>query len=1283
MKTFKTNEHSIFPRPFGVRGTMYLGVGVLVYYDLTDPENILTEQEMWSETPDQLGAKPVIDMGTPKARGEFLAAGSCFAPRGTTRPASKVRIRVGEADKTINVYGDRYWKNGVITEAEHFSEMPVVWENAFGGDGYAENPVGKGRAVVGLPDGSQATPLPNLELSDHQIGSPGDTPPPASFREIDVMCPRRSKKGGTYDKQWKEERWPYYPDDLDYEFFNAADADQFIPDFFQGGEPVTIENMHPDMARIESSLPRLRMRCFATLDPEFSLHTFPTGPLPSQQLREADEFREISMRLETVWLFPTILRGVCLYRGVTEIVDEEYMDVTRLLVRHESMDEEPKPIEHYRDLQVQLLNRGVDVDMAPFEGVAAKTKKIMVNAKNIKKTVADIRAKALGQRPKTPPSALDPEAALAKAQSQLAEHSARVDSLEAMAKSMQAEHGHLAEINLGIFDRMRANIADTESRAKAVVGKLSAVKKKLEAKQSQTVKQIQGKLKGIDPKVLEKSGVDIDGLMPADDFPFHKKINPWHDAGFPLVLAAREWVNDSSEARKALARLGLDHKLVRRHWLGWNPEAVTCDPAEWGLEAEESFVIPAGLVLPRFDGPVLNRILVLPDPLDFKTAFLVPGSDKTPLFLESATLIDLPTMPAAAAAPVVVAEDDLQALLLEQEAGDCVSVLTLASPDETPGEDAAKAVKAADPVLAVVPQGYAEEPDAKARWKGLSGAVEGVEPLELEHGATVFDDHDKGADLRDWIFAHLPSSYAAEHEVGIALPEAGQPPDKDFLKGFKPPIPDDIPGLVSGVMAEVKQAMQAKFAPLEAKRDALLKDMVKKAAALNEKGANLDLSSIALVPSGAPKPSVADVGKKVIDAMRAKQGRLAELGRLTPEMKATFEEKITEVEGLTSHMSGVESKLNAMKAEKQPELEAGLKQLADREPPEEAKAALARHGIDPDKITPLSREQVQRLHDQGQSLAGASLAGVDLSELDLSGANFSGCRLIKADFSKAILDEATFDQCMGQEAIFTGASLKGATMKMSMFQKAVFQEADLTGASCVQAAFKDADFTRATLAGADVRMASLERVTLVGADLTGAQLAMSIVGGDATDAIFRKAHCSKCLFSKATMDRADFGGATMPGTMFNSTTGHKVSFAGANLDAFRTGNNTALPEADFSGVSMAGGALRDSDLSGADFTGAVMNEALVENSMLVGATLNGVTAKRTRFTKSNLEGAVMRGANLFTGGLRKARLVDADLRGSNFYAADFYKAVLGNTRFDAANLKKSQLANRLELLDDE
>lgn len=1277
MKIFKKKQHSFFPRPLFVRDKLYLSMAVMVYFDLTDPENLLTEQELWQSVPKEIGSKAVLDQGVPKPRGEYLVTGSCFAPRGEMRPASRVRVRVGDMEKQLNVFGERYWKNGMITEAEPFTEMPVIWPNAYGGEGFARNPLGKGIHKVPMPDGSMGVPLPNFELSGQQIGAPADAPDPAGFGPLDLMWPQRAEKNGTYDKKWQTERWPYFPDDMDYEFFNQACEDQFLPEFFKGGEPVTIENMHPDMARIESSLPRLRMRTFVTLNPDFKPHVFPVGPLPSHQLTENEEFREVTTRLETVWLFPSLLRGLLMFRGTTEIKDEEYGDVLRVFIRHEDPAEAPKSMEYYRDEQIRLLDRGVDIDVEPINAAMEKAQKSLLQIKNIPKFADNIRQKALGNRPTMP--ALEPEEMLAKSKAMLADHSARLDELETMTRKMHAENGHMVEVDLTVFDRFRGKIADMDNKMEATAKKLSATKKKLEATRVEEVKKMSGKLKAVKPEYMEKSGLDPDEALPPD-FPFHKKVNPWHDRGFPFVVQCRKNLENDRKTLTRLKKLGINRKTVRHHWLGVTPDVTAENSGDWGDKKGEDFTIPAGLVLPRFDGPVLNRVLSIEGEPAKGTPSLVPGSDESPLFLPSATLIDLPAMPAADGAPVVCVSDELQALFLEQEVGDCCSIIAMGSPAETPDDEAAEALKSAQAFLVVQPEAWETNADLKTQWPDWAGLSPKANAIELEKGATLFEAREKGIDIRQWVLDHLPSEYAGEHASGLVPLEGGKPPDKDFLKGFKPEFPD-IKGLAAGLFGEMKEAMEAKFAPIKGERDSALAKLKEMAAKHAKHG--LDPEKISLDPPGGPKQSFTDMGNQVAAKIRQHASKLADRKLLSPELAKKMETEASKAESMGAKADAKQAAMLEKLAAKKKELAEGLQKLKSMEPPDAAKAKLKEHGLDPDKIKPLTREQVKRYHDQGKSISWAILAGVDLSELDLSGADFTGCRLFDTNFTGAVLDNARFDQAMGKGADFTGASMKNATMERSMFPEAVFAKADMTGAQAKQAAFKGADFTKATLSGADLDMAILEKTDFTSADLTGARVSMSIVSGKADNADLREATLTKVLFKETSMNKADFRKANVNSTLFNGVKGDHVNFAGANLDKLRTGRNSELRNGDFTHATLRQAGLRETDFSGSDFRQSDFEGALVDNSTMKETDFNRAYAKNARFTKSNFEGASMRAFNLLLGGMRKSRLVNTDLRGSNFYGVDFYKAVLGDTRFEGANMKRSLLENRLDLLDED
>ena len=67
----------------------------------------------------------------------------------------------------------------------------------------------------------------------------------------------RVKHAGTYDQEWLDSRAPFWPDDFNYRYFQAAPPDQQIP-YPKGGEQVVLRNLSPK-GIMSFSLPKVTM----------------------------------------------------------------------------------------------------------------------------------------------------------------------------------------------------------------------------------------------------------------------------------------------------------------------------------------------------------------------------------------------------------------------------------------------------------------------------------------------------------------------------------------------------------------------------------------------------------------------------------------------------------------------------------------------------------------------------------------------------------------------------------------------------------------------------------------------------------------------------------------------------------------------------------------------------------------------------------------------------------------------------------------------------------------
>ena len=346
MNILKSLHAGLLHRTFVYGGKPIFAASLLWGFKMDSGEPVL-EQKLWTTIGEMLGKNEMFDAGMPKTNGEVLVSGSFFSPHGKPVQGGKISLTIGPIHKELAVFGDRRWvrKFGtilMIEGPEPFTEMPVAYANAFGGEGFAKNPTGKGFAPVQTGDG-HIHALPNIEYPDRLIGSPDDRPDPAGFSRQDITWSRRLAKAGTYDEKYIQERMPGLPDDIDWTFFNDAAPDQWLKGFFAGRESFEIANMNPGLPLLRGKLPGVYGRCFV-----------------NRMVDGLVLFKEIKTRLDTVWFFPKVNLGVLIHRGSLEVSEDDGTDVKQLLIAHENISDPPRDLEHYR----AEMNRRSDPETA-------------------------------------------------------------------------------------------------------------------------------------------------------------------------------------------------------------------------------------------------------------------------------------------------------------------------------------------------------------------------------------------------------------------------------------------------------------------------------------------------------------------------------------------------------------------------------------------------------------------------------------------------------------------------------------------------------------------------------------------------------------------------------------------------------------------------------------------------------------------------------------------------------------------------------------------------------
>ncbi len=233
-------------------------------------------------------------------------------------------------ERRIAVFGERRWRSGMgMAEPgppDPFDSIPVVYERAFGGARSDDNPLGVGHAP------GEAVPgrLPNLEDATHLITSTRDTPAPACFAPIRADWKERRAKLGSYDAAWLKTRWPYFPEDFEWSYFQAAPRAQQLA-YLTGDEPYEIAGMHRGHPTLRGSLPGLRLRCAL-----------------EETAAAGGQVREVTLRLDTASFDVEAMKLTLVWRGVVEVRDDEASEIAALLLLSEPMARPPATLAQVR-----------------------------------------------------------------------------------------------------------------------------------------------------------------------------------------------------------------------------------------------------------------------------------------------------------------------------------------------------------------------------------------------------------------------------------------------------------------------------------------------------------------------------------------------------------------------------------------------------------------------------------------------------------------------------------------------------------------------------------------------------------------------------------------------------------------------------------------------------------------------------------------------------------------------------------------------------------------------
>jgi uncharacterized protein YjbI with pentapeptide repeats len=337
---------------FVVKATLAMKPGDVAEFLPEDDHAHLNGEESFGDDPAK-GVRVPSDFAPWKPNAEAFLAGSCHIPEGRKVDTCLVTFAIGSWSKPLAVLGSRTRKRGLLGYSQPklspFSRRELSWENTYGGTGYAPNPAGMGRDKIILPDGTKTIEMPTVEYPGQIVKSSTGGGTPASYSPLGESWTERMAKAkkASWNKEWLEKQWPWFPKNFDWSYFNAAPSDQQFKDWFRGDERFLIEFMHPDHPKYECRLPGIRPRLFV-------------------QVRHEDnrlEFREVPVVLDTIFVDMDKEQVLLTWRGHTPALTPKMKEFEDIYLLREPLG---KPLfqtvgeygEQYRKRKEEMILEG-------------------------------------------------------------------------------------------------------------------------------------------------------------------------------------------------------------------------------------------------------------------------------------------------------------------------------------------------------------------------------------------------------------------------------------------------------------------------------------------------------------------------------------------------------------------------------------------------------------------------------------------------------------------------------------------------------------------------------------------------------------------------------------------------------------------------------------------------------------------------------------------------------------------------------------------------------------
>lgn len=1173
-----------------------------ICWDLLAPDTWHTDQKLWETvTAEFAGTTTVLDHWMPKLRGEYLVYGKANAPQGMPVDQLDLSVSVGDLRKRITVSGDRFWRPGLlrthISDAIPFLQMPITYQRAFGGEGYAANPVGMGFQAQRQVDDGAVVQLPNLHSPNRPILHQRDEPVPCSLGPIDLDWPGKISSSGTFDKSWFKQRYPLPPLDFDFRVYNVAPPDQQLESgFFIGNESICIDGMHSAQSEIRGHLPGLAMRLFVAKNGSRQLSEVPT-------------------RLDTVWLFPSALTGVALYRAVLDCDDADARDIEAILLACERLHQ-CRPMTHYEEAY---------------------------RLRTDEETKAQY---ALADDQLMPELSPDIERELQAKREQVRQN---------RRKKWQAEGEHFKAMAVAL-----TGVALPSAAADHMLSGRGA--------------WLEDQLPIVLPEDIARGNVDVAGIQRAADA-LQKRGRDMRAAASRLVPPALRSEMGFSEAENAQGSTQSKPQIVELLGLhdvqhAFAEKAAGLFSLLQRLEANPALSVQQELstFMEKIkDDEFAKMRALMQDPklLAFLDESEAVRAELTQQMPPASAEQEAPEMRAGLINELrKMAERFSSGVLDVPQVGNPLGAML-----KTLGVNADPAGMSKWPPgkIGALIQSSMQQAVEK---NGLAGMVELSGKLQLASLQAL--PPDEQAQMLPGIERQVDESLSAALAYKLAYPEA----EKRFSEAFSkmPAVEDMSPPDVADGMAQLRKvaddvadpALRSRILNLIDQSDELMSATMEKVLPGYVQDGKVDyqkfqqeaaaqaimLAGYRLPANdGLPENEWLTYDKRFAVALATAAISRMGLPLALPTMQQTSSAGVFGGEAAQPRtLAGLVHQGEKMMRDSRRRSPIALPQIGEHDP--EVAAHLG--------------AWVQAAHKRGLSLAGRDMAGADLRGADLTGADLTGAFLERADLSDAKLDGAQCDDIVLCGALLTRTSFRRASLRnanMGQVQAhqtsfaaadlsdAQLYKADLTASVCTDAVLDRVRAIDCVLQNVQAHGSRCAEAQFIGADLRGIALdhalwhKVTFVKGDMSGFHASAAQLEECVWAQVNLSRGNVEGAQLRASQFND----------CDCSAWRAAR-----------VQAVGACWIKGSMLGAKFPLAVLDNSLFEATALDGADFQRARMTNAAFMRAGLKASVMTQAQLMQARFHNADLSDADLRFANVHGADFSDACLDRADFTGA-----------------